>query len=111
MQPGPDGRAALEALDAAQDAQPCLLHDLLGDRPVMHVDEGEPDHARAVPIHERRERPLVPAAKRPEQFLLTHWVDRTANTNTRLSGSASSELAAVGSAWTSERRWFESELP
>ena len=59
-------RAALEALDAAQDGEPGLLHDLLGDRPVAHVDARQPQHARAVGIDERDERLLVPPAERPE---------------------------------------------
>src|SRR6266508_4337630 len=92
MQPRPKRGAALEALDAAQDPQPGLLHDLLGDSPVTHVDPREPQHARAIPIDQRPERSLVPPTQRPQQLHLTHAQDRTAKRSWR-------PLPNVGPCW------------
>ncbi len=52
----------LEAADFPQHGQPRLLHRLLGDRQVGHVEAGHPDHRRVVALDESHEGRLVAAA-------------------------------------------------
>jgi hypothetical protein len=48
-----------------QDAEPRVLHDLLGDGVGRHVHPGDPEHRCLVPLEERHERGLVAA---PQPF-------------------------------------------
>ena len=65
-------RAALEAVQAGEDAEPRLLHDLLRDRPARDVAERDPQHQRAVAVHERHERVLVPRPQAGEEVGVVH---------------------------------------
>ena len=68
--PGLQRRAALEAVEALQDAEPGLLHDLLGDGAAAHVAERDPQHQRAVAVDERHERVLVAGAQAREEVAI-----------------------------------------
>jgi hypothetical protein len=68
--PRPQRRAALEAVEALQDAEPCLLDDLLGDGAARDVVAGDGEHRRVVALDQRLEGALVPGAQALEQLLL-----------------------------------------
>ena len=61
-------RAALEAVDALEDAEPGLLDDLLGDRPRVHVVPRDGEHRGVVAFDERLERALVSRAQAREEL-------------------------------------------
>ena len=72
-QPGPQGTATLEAIEPANDAEPGLLHDLLGYVAGSDVCHGNAQQGGAVGVDQRGEGLLVAAAQRHEQlFLLRH---------------------------------------
>ena len=60
-------RAALEAVEAVDDAEPGLLHDLLRDRAVLHVGARHREHRAVEAGDERLERLLVAGAETFEQ--------------------------------------------
>ena len=68
--PGLQARAALEAVQPLQDAEPGLLHDLFGHRAGAHMAERDPQHQRPVLVHERHERVLVACLEALEQSLV-----------------------------------------
>jgi len=67
-------RSALEGPNAPDHAQPRVLHDLVGDGRVRHVEARHAPQARVVLADEPRECILVPAPKRIEdrRFLKVH---------------------------------------
>lgn len=65
--PGPQGGPPLEGVDAPHDAQPGLLHRLLGDGSGASVKHRQAQHRRCVLIDERREDALVAATERVEK--------------------------------------------
>ncbi len=60
VQPRLERGAGVEAVDASQDGDPRLLHDVLGRRLVRDVGTCDPWHRCLVPLDERRERHLAP---------------------------------------------------
>ena len=62
-EPGLEGGAGLEAIDALEDAEPGLLNDVLGGGAVADVEEGEADEGRLVAIDKDHEGALVTGAK------------------------------------------------
>ena len=70
QQPRLERGAALEALDPAQDGEPRLLHDLLGDRVRADVAARHAQHQAVVAPHELGERILVTGAKSVDQILI-----------------------------------------
>ena len=66
--PGAQRRAALEAVQPLEDAEPRLLHDLLGDGARLHVAARDREHRPVVALDERLERALVAGAQAGEQL-------------------------------------------
>src|SRR5204862_6394312 len=64
------GGAPLEAPDPVQDADPGLLHHLLGDGAAGHEHPGDAQHHRPVLAHERREGRLVSCSQRVDESAL-----------------------------------------
>src|SRR5271170_2850567 len=62
-QPRPERRAPSEPVDSAHDAQPCVLHDLLGDRRAGHERASHAQHRGMVTGHKRHERLLITRAQ------------------------------------------------
>ena len=60
-------RAALEALEALDDPEPGLLHDLLGHRAVLHVGAGHREHRAVEAGDESHERLLVAGTETLEE--------------------------------------------
>ena len=60
-------RAALEAVDAVQDGDPALLHDVLRDRPARDVHQRHAQEGGLVHADELLERLLVPVAERLDE--------------------------------------------
>lgn len=73
-QPGAQRRPTLEALDAAHDAQPGLLHDLVGDGSRGHQRLRQTDQLRVVAAHQGGERRLVTGAEGRDQRGVVHRV-------------------------------------
>ncbi len=71
--PGLQRRAALEASDPADDAEPGFLHDLLCDRAGGDVHPGDAEHPGAVLVDQRREDALVTATERSDDLVLPRW--------------------------------------
>jgi hypothetical protein len=68
QQPGLERGAPREAVEAAQDAQPCVLDDLFGDRPAGNEGGGQAQQHRLVAIHERKERRLIAGPQAHQQL-------------------------------------------
>jgi hypothetical protein len=64
------GRAALEAVEPIEDADPGLLDDLLRDRPARDPDLRDTQQGRVVQEDELLERRLVPGPQRLQELRL-----------------------------------------
>jgi hypothetical protein len=67
-EPGAQRRAALEAVDPAQQADPRLLDDFFGHGPVAHVKTRDAQHGGAMILDELRESALVAVAERADEL-------------------------------------------
>ena len=59
--------ASFEAFEPVDDAEPRVPDDVLGDRARGYVGDRDPQHQRAVAVHERHERVLVAGAQTRQQ--------------------------------------------
>src|SRR6266508_6779074 len=67
-EPGAQRRATLEAVDAAEDAEPRFLYDLFRHGPLADVETCDPKHRRPMLLHERGKGALVALPERVEQL-------------------------------------------
>src|SRR5205823_1105938 len=68
--PGLERGASFEAVEPGEDAEPRLLHDLLGHRPRGHVHHRHTEHRRPVTTEQLAERRLVAGPELREETAL-----------------------------------------